>query len=100
MDNELLYGDPEGDPITKPDVSRRINVDEEVSLGEIYSNATSLTSEPIIPAGDIEFESELSKVADINGAAAGSPSSGFSQTEVTICINGTPTTGKILFKAN
>tara|TARA_R100001129_G_scaffold164897_1_gene131265 strand:- start:974 stop:1291 length:318 start_codon:yes stop_codon:yes gene_type:complete len=105
MDDELLYGDPEGDPITKPDISRRINVDEEVSLGDIslsdiYLNATSLTSEPVVPAGDIEFESELSKVADIDGAAAGSASSGFSETEVTICINGTPTTGKILFKAN
>jgi len=78
MDNELLYGNPEGDPITKPDVSERINASEEVSLGEIYSNATSLTSEPIIPAGDVNFESELPAIADVNGAAAGAPTSGVS----------------------
>lgn len=96
MDNELLYGDPEGDPITKPDISRRINVNEEVSLGEIYSNATSLTSEPIIPAGDIEFESELSKVADIDGAAAGSASSGFSQETLDI-VQSNNTAGQRIF---
>ena len=96
MDNELLYGDPEGDPITKPDISKRINVNEEVSLGEIYSNATSLTSEPIIPAGDIEFESELSKVADIDGAAAGSASSGFSRETLDI-VQSNNTAGQRIF---
>tara|TARA_Y100000114_G_C11740548_1_gene318710 strand:+ start:1089 stop:1649 length:561 start_codon:yes stop_codon:yes gene_type:complete len=78
MDNELLYGDPEGDPITKPDAPKRTNVSEEAALGEIYSNATSLTSEPIIPGGDVNFESTLPPVADINGAAAGSSTSGIS----------------------
>jgi len=78
MDNELIYGDPGADPITNPNASNKVNNEEEVSLAEIYANATSITSEPIIPGGDVNFESTLPPVADINGAAAGSPTSGIS----------------------
>ena len=59
MDNELLYGDPESDPITNPNVVSKINANEEASVSQIYSNATSITSEPIIPGGDINFQSML-----------------------------------------
>jgi hypothetical protein len=102
MDNELLYGDPESDPITNPNAVSKINANDEAALGQIYSNATSLTSEPIIPGAEVDFETTLQKTADINGAAAGASSglSGFSQISATICINGTPTTGTILFKAD
>jgi len=105
MDNKILYSDPESDPITNPNASKKINLSEEVSLGEIYGNAVSITSEPIITGSnilgdDIDFQSELPPMADIDGAAAGSPSSGFSQISVTICIDGTPTTGTILFKSS
>ena len=96
MDNELLYGDPEGDPITNPNASKRINVSEEDSLAEIYSNATSLTSEPIIQGGDVNFESTLSPVANINGAAAGSSASGFSQQTLDI-VKSDNTAGQKIF---
>ena len=96
MDNELLYGDPEGDPITKPDAPKRINVSEEAGLGEIYSNATSLTSEPIIPGGDVNFESTLPPVADINGASAASSSSGFSQETLDV-VQSNNTAGQRIF---
>ena len=43
MDNELIYGDPESDPITNPNASDKVNNEEEVSLAEIYSNATLIT---------------------------------------------------------
>jgi len=69
MDNELLYGDPEDDPITNS------NAPEKTKVDEIYSNATSITSEPIIPGEDVNFESTLPPTADINGAAAGGSSS-------------------------
>ena len=72
MDNELLYGDPERDPITNPNVVGKINVNEEASVSQIYSNATSITSEPIIPGGDINFQSMLPLVGDIDGASTGS----------------------------
>ena len=75
MDNELLYGDPENDPITNSNAPEKTKVDEEAALKEIYSNATSITSEPIIPGEDVNFESTLPPTADINGAAAGGSSS-------------------------
>ena len=96
MDNELLYGDPEGDPITKLDASKRTNVSEEAALGEIYSNATSLTSETIIPGGDVNFESIVPPVADINGAKSGSLSSGFSEQTLDI-VNSDNTAGQKIF---
>ena len=71
MDNELLYGDPEGDPITNPNALAKINSSEETSVSEIYSNATSITSEPIIPGGDVDFELTLASEGD-DRAASGS----------------------------
>ena len=71
MDNELLYGDPEGDPITNPNALAKINSSEEASVSEIYSNATSITSEPIIPGGDVDFELTLASEGD-DRAASGS----------------------------
>tara|TARA_R100000388_G_scaffold53918_2_gene39970 strand:- start:1550 stop:2092 length:543 start_codon:yes stop_codon:yes gene_type:complete len=72
MDNELLYGDPKSDPITNPNAPAKINSSEEASVSEIYSNATSITSEPIIPGGDVDFELTLASEGDVDGAASGS----------------------------
>lgn len=96
MDNELLYGDPEGDPITNTNARIKINSSEEVAVDEIYSNATSITSEPIIPGGDVNFESTLPPVADINGAAASSSSAGFSQQTLDI-VKSDNTAGQKIF---
>lgn len=76
MDNELIYGDPESDPITTPNVSNRINNTEESSTAEIYANATQITSEPIIPGREFNYETTLSPTADVNGAASGGSTSG------------------------
>ena len=68
MDNELLYGDPESDPITNPNVFDKVNNKEEVSLAEIYSNATLITSELIfgvIKSSDVK--SAVSRVFPIRG---------------------------------
>lgn len=78
MDNELIYGDPESDPITNPNASDKVNNEEEVSLAEIYSNATLITSEPIIPGETFNLETTLAPTANIDGAAAGGSTSGLS----------------------
>jgi hypothetical protein len=78
MDNELIYGDPESDPITNPNASDKVNNEEEVSLAEIYSNATLITSEPIIPGEVFDLETTLAPTANIDGAAAGGSTSGLS----------------------
>jgi hypothetical protein len=65
MDNKSIYGDPEGDPITNPNAVGKVNVNEEVSTSQIYSNATSITPEPIILGEDFEFESTLPAVGDV-----------------------------------
>jgi len=72
MDNELLYGDPEGDPITNLNARGKVNSSEEASVSQIYSNATSITSEPIIPGGNVNFESTLPFMGNIDGATSGS----------------------------
>lgn len=84
MDDELIYGDPESDPITSPNASNRVNNTEELSAAEIYANATQITSQPVIPGEEINFDYETKRppTADINGAFAGRSSgstSGFSQ---------------------
>jgi hypothetical protein len=98
MDNELIYGDPESDPITNPNASDKVNNEEEVSLAEIYSNATLITSEPIIPGEEVNFETKLPPVADINGAASGTSSglSGFSQQTLDI-VKSDNTAGQKIF---
>ena len=100
MDNKILYGDPESDPITNPNASKKINLSEEVSLGEIYGNAVSITSEPIITGSnilgdDIDFQTEISPIANIDGAAAASPSSGFAQQTLDIVKTDNTTEQKI-----
>ena len=85
MDDELIYGDPESDPITSPNASNRVNNTEELSAAEIYANATQITSQPVIPGEEMNFDYETKRppTADINGASsgrsAGSKLSGFSQ---------------------
>tara|TARA_R100001509_G_C4856481_1_gene211901 strand:+ start:486 stop:803 length:318 start_codon:yes stop_codon:yes gene_type:complete len=100
MDNELIYGDPGADPITNPNASDKINNEEEVSLAEIYANATLITSEPIIPGEAFNLETTLAPTADVNGAAAGKSSSsklsGFSQQTLDI-VKSDNTAGQKIF---
>jgi len=96
MDNELTYGDPESDPITNQNARGKINSSEEASVSQIYSNATSITSEPLISGGDVNFESEIAPVADIDGAAGGSSLSGFSEQTLDI-VNPDNTAGQKIF---
>tara|TARA_R110002012_G_scaffold319511_2_gene540447 strand:+ start:611 stop:922 length:312 start_codon:yes stop_codon:yes gene_type:complete len=98
MDNELIYGDPEGDPITNPNASDKVNNEEEISLAEIYSNATLITSEPIIPGEAFDLETTLAPTANIDGAAAGASSglSGFSQQTLDI-VKSDNTAGQKIF---
>ena len=96
MDNELIYGNPGDDPITNPNASDKVNNEEEVSLAEIYANATLITSEPIIPGEAFNLETTLAPTADVNGAASGRTSSGFSQQTLDI-VKSDNTAGQKIF---
>ena len=102
MDDELIYGDPESDPITSLNVSDRINNTEELSTAEIYANATQITSQPVIPGEELNFdyETKLPPTADINGASSGGSSgsklSGFSQQTLDI-VKSDNTAGQKIF---
>ena len=102
MDDELIYGDPESDPITSLNVSDRVNNTEELSTAEIYANATQITSQPVIPGEELNFdyETKLPPTADVNGAAAGKSSgsklSGFSQQTLDI-VKSDNTAGQKIF---